>query len=144
MRVPQPRKEFTVTSTTASYSASARAGSSWLTAGRVFAFDAATCLAMGLALVLLSAPLATLFGLSPGLLFWAGVILFPSALLMAVAAWRPQRLWTLLVVIGNLAWIAASIAVLLLAAPTAIGGAFLIAQSAAVAVLAWLEGALGA
>lgn len=110
-----------------------------LTAGRVFAFDACTCVAMGLALVAFAQPLASLFGLSATLLTWAGLVLFPSALAMAMAAWRPRRSWKLLVVAGNLAWVAASIALLSLAAPTALGGAFLIAQAAAVAVLAWLE-----
>jgi hypothetical protein len=107
---------------------------------RTLALDAATCVAMGALLVAFQAPLAGLLGLPAGLLFYAGLALFPCAALM-LAAHRSRALaW--LVVAGNAAWVAASVAVLLVASPTALGYAFVIAQALAVAVLAWLE-ALG-
>jgi hypothetical protein len=104
---------------------------------RTLAVDAATCVAMGALLVAFQAPLAGLLGLPAALLFYAGLALFPCAALM-LAAHRSRALaW--LVVAGNAAWVAASVAVLLVASPTALGYAFVIAQALAVAVLAWLE-----
>ncbi len=99
-------------------------------------------MALGVALVAFTAPLSSLLGLPPALLFWAGLVLFPSAAAMLLAAWRPSGVFAWLVVGGNVAWVVASVAVLMLATPTAIGGAFLVAQAAAVAVLAWLEWSL--
>jgi hypothetical protein len=45
----------------------------------------------------------------------------------------------MLAVIGNAGWVAASIAVVLMTEPTLFGTAFVLAQAAVVAVLAWLE-----
>jgi hypothetical protein len=115
-----------------------------LTLRRVLAFDAFTCVAMGIALVTLANLVAGLTGLPEPLLTWAGVILFPSAGAMVLAAARPSRPLVLLVVAGNVLWIAASVAVLAIASPTPVGGAFVIAQAGAVAVLAWLEAHLPA
>ncbi len=104
---------------------------------RTLAVDAATCAAMGVLLIGFQAPLAALLGLPDALLFYAGVALLPCAALM-LAAHRSRALaW--LVVAGNAAWIAGSVAVLLAASPTALGYAFVIAQALAVAVLAELE-----
>jgi hypothetical protein len=114
----------------------------WLTLGRVMAFDALTCLAMGIALAAFAQHLAGPLGLPAPLLLWAGVILFPSALAMAAAALWPHRALVRLVVVGNVLWVMASIAVVATGDPTALGGAFVIAQAAAVAVLAWLEAQL--
>ena len=114
----------------------------WLTLEKVMAFDALTCLAMGIALTAFTQPLAGLLGLPAPLLLWAGVILFPSALAMAAAALWPHRALVRLVVVGNVLWVIASIAVLAITNSTALGGAFVIAQAAAVAVLAWLEAQL--
>jgi hypothetical protein len=101
------------------------------------AIDAATCAAMGALLAFFSAPLAGLLGLPAALLFYAGVALFPCAALMLMA--RRSRALAWLVVAGNAAWIAGSVVVLLVTSPTALGYAFVIAQAAAVAVLAELE-----
>ena len=112
-----------------------------LTLGRVLAFDAATCLAMGAALLALAEPLAAPLGLPAALLRGAGALLLPCALLMAWAA-RPgprRRALAGLVVAGNVAWAAASVAVCLLVMPTVLGEALVLAQAAAVAVLAALE-----
>ncbi len=104
---------------------------------RTLAVDAATCAAMGGLLVFASAPLAGLLGLPAALLFYAGVALFPCAVLMLLA--MGSRPLARLVVAGNAAWILGSVAVLLLTSPTALGYAFVIAQALAVAALAELE-----
>jgi hypothetical protein len=104
---------------------------------RTLAVDAATCAAMGALLAGFQAPLAGLLGLPAGLLFYAGIALFPCAALMLAAMKSRTLAW--LVVAGNAAWIVGSVAVLLLASPTALGYAFVIAQAVAVAVLAELE-----
>lgn len=107
----------------------------------IFAVDALTCLVMGLLLVSFSGALAALLGLPGRLLSVAGVVLLPCAALMYLAARsvgpNPLLGWT--VVIGNLAWVLASIAIAAMLAPPLPGMAFLLAQAAAVAVLAALE-----
>jgi hypothetical protein len=106
---------------------------------RVLALDAATCVGMGLLLLAATAPLATLLALPSALLFWAGLLLFPSAALMAAAAARPlpALVWT--VIIGNAAWVLASLGVLGVLAPNAFGIAFVLGQAAVVLVLMVLE-----
>jgi len=107
--------------------------------------DAATCAAMGLALDIGAAPLSALTGLPAALLFYAGLSLLPIAGFMALIAWRPHPGAVRLVVLGNFAWVAASL--LLLAsdpitgwiAPNMLGVAFVGVQAFAVAALALLE-----
>jgi hypothetical protein len=118
----------------------ARAGRA-ITLRRLLAFDAATCLAMGVALLALAGPLAAPLGLPAGWLRGAGALLLPCAALMAWAA-RPaahQRALAGVVVAGNAAWVAASVAVSALFALTAVGEALVLGQAAAVALLAALE-----
>jgi hypothetical protein len=108
----------------------------------VLLFDAATGVLMGAALLALTAPLATLFGLPPTLLRWAGLLLIPFAVLMVVSARQrpPSATLLMLVVAGNLAWVAASFGVLIMVeAITTLGTAFVLLQAAAVLVLAALE-----
>jgi len=108
---------------------------------KVLALDAASCLAMGLAMCLTSEALSRLFALPQPLVWWAGAVLFPCAALMLLAAWpraTPAALaW--LVVGGNVAWVVASVLVAAVFAPSAIGTLFVLGQAGAVAVLAWLE-----
>lgn len=105
--------------------------------------DAATCATMGVALDFGAGPIAALTGLPAGLLFYAGLSLLPIAAFMALVALRPalQPAGGLLTVAGNAGWVLASL--LLLAtgwvAPNGLGIAFVLAQAAAVAVLALLE-----
>jgi hypothetical protein len=82
-----------------------------------------------------------LTGIPAPLLFWAGLILFPIAALMAYAGLQaaPPRPLVWLIVLGNIGWVAASLGVFAFIAPNALGYVFILAQAAAVAVLALLE-----
>ena len=112
---------------------------------RLLLTDAATCAAMGLALDLGAAPLASLTGLPAPLLLAAGLSLLPIAVFMALVAWRPHPAAVRLVVLGNAAWVAASLLLLVSgpltgwAAANGLGVAFVLAQALAVAGLALLE-----
>lgn len=105
--------------------------------------DAATCTAMGLLLVLGSAPLARLTELPAALLDHAGIALLPIAAVMLLIAMRPalQPAGAWLIIAGNAAWVAASFGLLLSGwvAPNASGIAFVVVQALAVAGLAKLE-----
>ena len=85
--------------------------------------------------------LARLTGLPATIVAVAGWICVPSALLFAHQAFRPSRGLLSLVVAGNLAWVAASLAVWLthFAALTPLGHAIVIAQAIAVEALLVLE-----
>lgn len=107
----------------------------------LLAIDAVTGVAMGAVLVAGATSLAGPLGLPAPLLLWAGLVLFPCAALMAVAAVpaSPPLTVAWLVIVGNFAWVLASIAVLPWFAPSALGVAFVLAQAAVVLVLAVLE-----
>jgi len=107
----------------------------------VLKLDALTCLAAGAVMSLGAVPLSAPLGLDPLLLLVAGCSLFPVAALFAWMAWTASLGPGLvrLAVVGNAAWVAASIAVLVLAAPTSLGIAFVAAQALVVAVLAAME-----
>ena len=107
----------------------------------ILLFDAATCAVMGAALALLSAPLARLTEIPPALLLYAGLSLLPIAAFIAIVAMRPVPPLVWLVILGNMAWIAAS-AMLLVGgwiAPNGLGYAFIAAQAIAVAIITKLE-----
>jgi len=108
---------------------------------RVLEFDAATCLLMGLLLLSTASPLSALLGLPHSLVFWAGAALFPCAALMAGAAamHRPPPALVWLVILGNAAWVAASVVVTIVFEPTRTGVLFVIGQAAAVLLLLVLE-----
>lgn len=103
--------------------------------------DAAACVAMAIPLTVGAEPIAELTRLPPALLFFAGIVLFPAAaLIVAIARWfeRGRAVW--LVIGGNAAWIAASLALVAgVVAPNAWGVAFILAQALAVAVLTGME-----
>lgn len=105
--------------------------------------DAATCIGMGLLLALTAAPIAALTALPAPLLFWAGVLLFPIGVFMAVFAGAAAvPTWAARVVVaGNALWVLGSLAlpVMGMVAPNAFGWAFLLMQALVVALLAWLE-----
>lgn len=114
-----------------------------LSLNALFGIDAVTCLGMGLLLAAASGPIASLTGIDAPILFWAGILLFPTAAFMAVfARARLVPAWAAIVVIGgNLLWALASIALPLagLITPNVLGWAILLAQAAVVAVLTLLE-----
>ncbi len=89
--------------------------------------------------------LAPLLNLPEGLIFWAGVALVPIALFLFAMARRHEvpRSWLREIVFINWAWVAASIAILAFAPiePNMLGVAFIVAQAAAVALFALLQGA---
>lgn len=107
----------------------------------LLATDGATCLLMGSVLWIGHKTLSPPLGLPAGFLLASGLILFPCAALMLVAAWPrstpPLLAW--LVVLGNALWVVASVAVVLILESTAAGAAIVMAQAAAVALMAWLE-----
>jgi hypothetical protein len=107
----------------------------------ILGLDALTCLAAGAAMSLGAGLLAGPTGLHPTLLLVAGCSLFPVAALFGWMAKTPLlgAPLVMLAVIGNAGWVAASIAVVLMTEPTLFGTAFVLAQAAVVAVLAWLE-----
>lgn len=116
---------------------------SFLSLRNILYADAATCAAMGALLVAGSSYIAGLTQLPSGLLFYAGSLLFPIAVFMAVIASRPVipliAVW--LIIGGNVLWVAVSFGLLIGAwiDPNIIGFAFITAQALAVAVLAKLE-----
>jgi hypothetical protein len=101
--------------------------------------DALTCVITGLAFVFATRPLAVLFGLPDALLTYAGLVLFPCAALMLLAAriLAKPLVWT--IVAGNYAWALGSIVVAFALEPTSIGLAFTVAQALVVAALGWFE-----
>lgn len=119
-----------------------RAGNGRAALRAILAVDGATCVAMGASLVVAAAALAPWLGLPEPLLWWAGLVLFPSAALMlgAAAARRPPPWLVRIVVAGNAAWVLASLFVAFGPfEPTAPGRALVLVQAAVVAVLMVLE-----
>jgi len=114
-----------------------------LTLRNVLLLDAATCLLTGVLLVLSARLLAELTAIPSALLFYAGAILIPIAVFMAVTATRaallPLAVWV--IVAGNALWVVASIGLMIgpWIAPNVWGYAFIAAQAVAVAVLTMLE-----
>lgn len=114
-----------------------------LTFRNIVLFDAATCAAMGVALVLAASPLASWTLIPEAVLFYAGLALLPTAAFMAAVARGAVRktLGAAIVIGGNALWVAASVALMVgdFIAPNGLGLAFIGVQAAAVAVLAALE-----
>jgi uncharacterized membrane protein YeaQ/YmgE (transglycosylase-associated protein family) len=112
----------------------------------VLAVDAASGLAMGAAFAAASGPLSTLLGLPRGLLLELGLVLLPFGLFIAWLASRPVPPAGLvkLLIVGNGAWVAASVVLLLtpFVSPTPVGTGFVLAQAGALLVLAILEAVL--
>lgn len=105
--------------------------------------DAASCLAMGGALILGADLLSEWFGLPRALLQRAGLVLLPFTAFLIIAATRPAlpRAAVWLAVACNAAWIVGSGALLVsgLAAPNAFGLAFVIAQALIVLLVTEIE-----
>ena len=106
---------------------------------QLLGFDALTCLAFGLALMAAPKPLAELLGVPATLLFYAGMALLPCAVLMSLASRTLAKPLVWIVVFGNFAWAAASVAVAFMFDTTALGMVFVLAQALLVAALGALE-----
>ena len=108
---------------------------------RVLAFDAITCTAMGLLLIVAAGPLATLLALPQPLLFEAGLFLLPFALFLIWAMKRGAAWPVQLAAAINLLWVAASFGLLAgpWVSPNLLGTLFVGAQAVAVAGIAALQ-----
>lgn len=113
---------------------------------RLLILDAATCLAMGVLLVVLSGPLTSLTAIPPAILVYAGVALIPIAAFMGfTAGWAAHSSAAVrLIVVGNVLWVLGSLGLMFggWVTPNALGMAFIGAQAAVVAVLTALEYAM--
>ena len=110
---------------------------------QVLRADALVSGAAGVLMALGAPYLAPFLDLPSGLLFGAGVALFPFVALLLIVAARTETSRLMLVdIIGiNALWVIASFGVLLsgAVAPNALGYAFVVAQALAVAFLAELQ-----
>lgn len=107
---------------------------------RVLILDAAMSGAAGVAMIAGAALLAPLLALPQPLLQIAGALLIPWTIALALLARGAVSPGALKAVIAvNLAWVAASIAVIFAATPNLWGIAFIAAQAAAVAGFAALQ-----
>lgn len=108
---------------------------------RALLADAVASAATGLLMATGAGVLDGLLGLPTLLLREAGILLLPYALLVGWLGTRaslPEAVvWV--VIIGNVAWTAASFGLFVLLAPTALGYAFVIAQAVVVGVFAELQ-----
>ena len=107
----------------------------------VLLLDAATCLGAGALMAFASNFVSGLTAIPAPLLFWAGLFLFPVAALMIAAGLQaaPSRPLVWLIILGNAAWVAASIALFAIISPNVLGVVFILAQAATVAILTLLE-----
>lgn len=110
---------------------------------RVLLADAASGLAMGLALIAGAGVLEPLLGLPAALLREAGFVLLPIAAFITWTGLRKvlsrRMVWA--VVIGNALWVADSFILLFSGwvSPTVLGQVFVVGQAVVVAVFAELE-----
>lgn len=112
----------------------------------VLVVDAIVSGAAGVALVGGSFFLASILGLPPALMLWAGIALAPwtAGLLLMSRQTRISKALVWAVIIANLAWVAGSLFVAFgpAVAPTLFGKVFIVAQAVTVALFAELQ-ALG-
>ncbi|MGQ7792872.1 hypothetical protein ACUN0C_10730 [Faunimonas sp. B44] len=108
----------------------------------ILLLDAASCAAMGLALVVLASPLGAFAAIPERLLFWSGCVLLPVAGVIAIVALRPGAgAGARVVILANAAWVIASMALLVgdWFVPNGFGVALILGQAGFVAVLTALE-----
>lgn len=103
--------------------------------------DAATCLLMGVLLAVVPGFVSGITALPQPLLFYAGALLIPIGLFMAATAfwWLGSTAAVWLIIVGNVGWVIASLALLAIVTPNGLGVAFILAQALVVAVFAWIE-----
>lgn len=109
--------------------------------GAVLRLDALTSGAMGILLLAAGGMLAPVLGLPEGLLRGAGLVLLPFAAFVLHAARGPAPSAVRVVIGLNLAWVAASLVLLVsgLVAPSIWGDLLIIAQAMVVALFALLQ-----
>tara|TARA_R110000782_G_scaffold60844_3_gene125614 strand:- start:984 stop:1394 length:411 start_codon:yes stop_codon:yes gene_type:complete len=105
--------------------------------------DAAACVFMSVPMIFATRWLEKILNIPSALLFFAGICLLPVAIIMVFVATRKSvsRNGVALVVAGNIAWVVASLSLIVTdwIAPNFIGVAFIGCQAAAVTVFALLE-----
>ncbi len=110
---------------------------------KVLVTDAVVSAAAGLLMAAGASLLGRWLEIPSGLLFWAGLVLFPWAAMLLFVARRDTapRLVLLDIVLANLLWVAASFGIMLagLIAPNGLGIAFVSAQALAVLALAAMQ-----
>lgn len=108
---------------------------------RLLWLDGLSCAAFGALLPALRQPLSTLTGLPAPLILWAGLLLWPVAAILMVAATRPRipPLPVRFVIAVNLIWSAASLIVLLILPLTTMGLVLVLAQMLVVLATAGLQ-----
>lgn len=110
---------------------------------RVLAADAVSCLGMGVLCAAGAGVLAAPLGLPRALLLEAGLVLLLCAAVIGWIASRATapRALVMVVILGNVGWVLGSLLLLVspFVAPTTLGGVFVVAQAAAVAVITELE-----
>ncbi|OYQ36409.1 hypothetical protein CHU95_04020 [Niveispirillum lacus] len=100
---------------------------------RVLLLDAVTCAAMGLLLVALAGTIAAITAIPEPLLWWAGALLFPVALLIFIT-WRirpsPYGM-VAFIIVGNIGWTLASVILAFssIIQPNMLGTGFLLGQA---------------
>lgn len=108
---------------------------------KVLAVDAAASAAAGLLMAAGAPLLAPALGLNPGIMVIAGLALAPFVVFVTWLALQaqPNRAAVQALIVVNLAWIAASILVLAIEQPNALGYAFVLGQAGFVALMAELQ-----
>lgn len=108
---------------------------------RVLWLDALSCAVIFVLGVFASGPVGALLGLPPTVVTAGGWICLAAGAMLAFLAIRPVKWLLALVVVGNVGWVAASLAVWLVwfGSLTGLGHAVLLAQAAAVALFVVLE-----
>ncbi len=108
---------------------------------RALLADAVASASTGLLMAIGAGFLDSLLGLPTLLLREAGVLLLPYALLVGWLGTRASlpeaAVWA--VIVGNVAWTAASLGLFIVLAPTALGYAFVIGQALVVGLFAELQ-----
>src|SRR5690606_17662700 len=112
-----------------------------LTLPKILVADALSCGAIFAIGVFATTPVAGLLGLPELVVAAGGWICLAAGALLAFLSARPVRTLLALAIVGNVAWVLASVAVWIawLEALTPAGHAFLLAQAAAVAIFTVLE-----
>ncbi len=109
----------------------------------VLKIDAASCLALGALMTLAGAQIASLTALPASFVVSAGLLLLPVGLFILVTAAqnRPTAAAVATIVVGNIAWVLASVAVAsgVLLNPNTLGVGLILIQAFAVAVLTVFE-----